>query len=108
MNEQERNPEYDRWDMAKAIGGRTAVYPETVIEILQAFAEILPVALAEYGRVEIHGLGTFSLAHREPLSRTTPDGTPWSTPERQEIVFHAAPSVNAVITEKTGKETYSA
>lgn len=100
--------EYDRSDMATAIGEKTAMYPANVIEVFKAFAEILPVALAEYGRVEIHDLGVFSIAHRAARTGTTPDGEAWSTPERQEIVFHAAPSVNAAVTEKTGKETYSA
>lgn len=107
MSEQ-TNPEYDRRDLAAAIGEKTELHPETVIDVFKSFAEILPVALAEHGRVEIHNLGTFSLAHREARTGTTPDGTPWATPERQEIVFHAAPSVNHVVAEKTGKETYSA
>lgn len=107
MSEQ-LNPEFDRSDLAKEIAEQTGMFPATVIDVLKAFAEILPVAIAEHGRVEIHGLGTFSLAHREARAGTTPDGTPWATPERQEIVFHAAPSVNHVVTEKTGKETYSA
>lgn len=102
------NTEFDRSDLAKEIAAQTGMFPDTVIDVLKSFAAILPYALAEHGRVEIHNLGTFSLAHREPLSRTTPDGTPWSTPERQEIVFHAAPAVNHVVTQKTGKETYSA
>lgn len=107
MSEQ-LNPEFDRSDLAKEIAAQTGMFPDTVIDVIKSFAAILPYAIAEHGRVEIHNLGTFSLAHREARTGTTPDGTPWATPERQEIVFHAAPSVNAVITEKTGKETYSA
>lgn len=108
MNEQERNPEFDRSDLAKEIAAQTGMFPATVIDVFKAFAEVLPRALAEHGRVEIHGLGTFSLAHREARTGTTPEGKPWATPERQEIVFHAAPSVNHVVTERTGVETYSA
>lgn len=107
MSEQ-LNPEFDRSDLAKEIAAQTGMFPDTVIDVIKSFAAILPYALAEHGRVEIHGLGTFSIAHREARSGTTPDGTPWATPERQEIVFHAAPSVNHVVTEKTGKEMYSA
>lgn len=107
MSEQ-LNPEFDRSDLAKEIAAQTGMFPDTVIDVIKSFAEILPRALAEHGRVEIHDLGVFSIAHREARTGTTPDGTPWATPERQEIVFHAAPSVNHIVTQKTGKETYSA
>ena len=107
MSEQ-LNPEFDRSDLAKEIAAQTGMFPDTVIDVIKSFAAILPYAIAEHGRVEIHDLGVFSIAHREARTGTTPDGTPWATPERQEIVFHAAPSVNHIVTQKTGKETYSA
>jgi nucleoid DNA-binding protein len=101
-------PEFDLTDMALAAAHKTGFSQRTCKEVLDAFAELLPDVLAEYGRIEMHGLGVFRIEKRAARSGLTPDGQPWETPERQEVVFHAAPAINTALTERTGVETYSA
>ena len=113
MAEQESTPinpggEFDLNDMAMAVAGKVGYSAKTCREVLQAFSDILPIALvANHGRIEMHGLGVFRIEKRASRSGLTPDGQLWETSERQEVVFHAAPAVNAAITERTGVETYS-
>ena len=101
--------EFDRTDMAHAIAERTGINPISVIEVLKGLASVLPDALVQFGgRVEIHGLGVFRLEDRAPRSGNDPQGEPFETGNRQEIVFHAGPDINTTVTKRTGIETYSA
>jgi nucleoid DNA-binding protein len=113
MAEQESTPispgqEFDLTDMALAAAHRTGFSPKACKDVLDAFAAILPEVLAEYGRADLHHIGVFRIEKRAPRSGITPDGQPWDTPERQEVVYHAAPAINTALTERTGVETYSA
>lgn len=100
-------PEFDRTNLTWAIAQRTGINPYYIKEVLKGFFAVLPDALVQYERVEIHDGGVFRLETRAPRKGVTPDGDAWEVGERQEIVFHAAPAVNAVVTERTGVETYS-
>lgn len=105
----DHGPELDRSDFAQMLSERSGVHEWRMLETLKILGSTLADALVEGGgRVEIAGLGVFRVETRAPRKGVTPDGKQWEKPEeRQEIVFHAAPAVNAVLTERTGIETYS-
>lgn len=104
----DHGPELDRSDFAQMLSERSGVHEWRMLETLKILGSTLADALVQGGgRVEIAGLGVFRLETRAPRKGVTPDGEPWEVGERQEIVFHAAPAVNAVVTERTGVETYS-
>lgn len=109
LNPEKVGAEFDRTDMAHAIAERTGINAHNVTEVLKALAGVLPDALVQFGgRIEIHGLGVFRLEDRAPRSGNDPHGEPFETGNRQEIVFHASPGINEIITDRTGIETYSA
>lgn len=110
MEEQVTNhgPELDRSDLSWMIADRTGVDQYWTHETLKGLGAVLADALVRGGgRVEIRDFGVFRLETRAPRKGVTPDGEVWEVGERQEIVFHAAPAVNAILTERTGIETYS-
>lgn len=109
LNPEKVGAEFDRSDMAHAIAERTGINAHNVTEVLKGLASVLPDALVQFGgRVEIAGLGVFRLEDRAPRSGKDPQGEPFDTGNRQEIVFHASPDINTTVTERTGIETYSA
>lgn len=104
----DHGPELDRSDFAQMLSERSGVHEWRMLETLKILGATLADALVQGGgRVEIAGLGVFRLETRAPRKGVTPDGEPWEVGGRQEIVFHAAPAVNAILTERTGVETYS-
>lgn len=101
--------EFDRTDLAYAIAEKTGLSPVEAKVAIEGLAKVLPDALVGHGgRIEIHGLGVFRLEDRAPRKGAAPGGQPFETGNRQEIVFHAAPVINQIVTERTGVETYSA
>lgn len=105
----EHGAEYDRTDLSYAIAEHSGLSPVEAMLVLQSLAAVLSDALIQGGgRVEVRDLGVFRLEKRAPRSGMTPDGEQWSVPERQEIVFHAAPAINSTVTARTGIECYSA
>lgn len=64
MSIEKRGTEFDLGDLARAIEERKGYAYAAVRLYLEEFAEILPEILAEHGRVEIPGLGVFTLGHR--------------------------------------------
>jgi nucleoid DNA-binding protein len=101
--------EFDRRNLAYNIAEKTGLDQGDVLKMLTALPEILAGALSipDFGgRVEVHGLGTFRLEHRHARHGRTPDGKDWNTPERQEIVFHAWPTLAQAVAKWTDKETY--
>lgn len=107
-------PEYDLGDLSAEIAERyeTAIRnAETVQEIvdvvLKAFAAVLPDALSEYSRVELHQIGVFSLANRAARKgRNFGTGDEVVIPARQKVEFHSAPALSKIIEDRTGVDTY--
>lgn len=114
--------EFDLGDLVRHISENTEVvddsgggepYPEyrrideqTVREVLKAAFGGISDALVEFGRVEIAGFGVFRLEPREADSGVLPDGSPWSTPDRNKVVYRAAADLVRVIAERTGIPAY--
>lgn len=101
--------EFDRRDLAANIADELGLETATVLAVLEKQADILAGALSlpEFEhRVEIHHFGVLRLEHRAARTGHTPDGTEWATPERYEVVFHAAPAFSKRIAEMTGTPTY--
>lgn len=112
--------EFDRGDLARHISEQTIFtdphgepWPEGYIiserdalSVLKIIAGAIPDAIAEFGRVEIKDLGVFTIEHRAPDSGVTPDGDKWETPERNKIVFRAAPAFVKIIEDRTGMAAY--
>ncbi len=63
----------------------------------ELFIRGLTSALAEFGRVEIHELGVFTLVDRQPDSGTLPNGERWETPARKKIVFRPSPKMLEIV-----------
>lgn len=78
---------------------RTGENPDTVANITGEFFRVIGEALGVHGRVELHGIGVFSLELRAPRSGTDPNGNTWSTPDRFEIEFSAAPAFAKLVAE---------
>lgn len=98
--------EIDRKDVAKAIAERYNLDADIAYEVLKGFCNVLPDLLAEYGRVEIHHLGVFRLAHRAPRHGVDPKGHEYSIPARQSVTYDAAPALAEIIEQRTGVSTY--
>lgn len=114
--------EFDLGDLVRHIREQTVVtddsaggepYPEdyriderTAREVLRLAFGGISDALIEFGRVEIAGFGVFRLEPREADSGVLPDGSPWSTPDRNKVVFRAADDFVRIIAERTGVPAY--
>ena len=101
--------EFDRKDLAANIADELGIETAAVLKVLEKQAEILAGALSlpDFGhRVELHHFGVFRLERRAARSGHTPDGQPWETPERYEVVFHASPAFTRQIAKMTGTPTY--
>ena len=109
--------EFDLTDLSAAVaakimhtdqdGAEPRYTPSEIREVLETAFATIPDGMVEHGgRVEFHGFGTFRLELRAADSGTTPDGTPWETPERNKVVFKPAPAFLRVIAERTGMPVY--
>ena len=101
-----KGTEADLGDMVAHLHEQHGTEPGLIRFILEEFFVEIPDALAEFKRIELHGFGVFRLEIRAPRHGKTPDGKEWSTPERQEIVFHASPEMRQAIEDRTGIVTY--
>ena len=61
---EKRGPEFDLGDLARANAERGGLPAATLRLAVEQIAELLPDVLAQHGRVEIPGLGVFTLGHR--------------------------------------------
>ncbi len=104
--------EFDRGDLAREIAGRYADQmagsPEDIATIvLKGLGNVLPDALSQFGRIELHGIGTFHLERRAPRKgRDFKTGEQVEIPERQKVIFDASLFVSEVIEQRTGVPTY--
>jgi nucleoid DNA-binding protein len=101
--------EFDRGNLAANIAEFTGLDTDTVLKVLNAETHILAWALSipDFGgRVEVHQRGVYKLEHRAARHGKGFNGEDWSTPERQEVVFHAAPAFAQKIAEGTKIVTY--
>jgi len=108
--------ECDRGDLARHLAEDTVIVDAAndytqlseaeYIQILNNISNALPDALVEFGRVEIHGLGVFALELRQPDSGKLPDGTTWTTQERNKVVFRPSEAFVQIIASRTGMPTY--
>ena len=99
------NPEVDRTDLSFVIAERSGISPVAALETLTYLGPAIADALVSHGRAEIHGFGTFRLEKRAARNGVL-NGTPWTTPERLEIVFEAWPTVAEIVATRTGVPTY--
>lgn len=74
-------------------------------DVLDAFWDVIAEALAIHDRVELHGIGAFKLVDRKEDSGLDPQGRPWETPERREIVFQPSDAYAEKVKAFTGEDT---
>lgn len=109
--------EFDLTDLSAAVAAKIlhtdqdgAEQKHTAAEIREvletAFSTIADGMVEHGGRVEFHGFGTLRLELRRPDSGTLPDGSPWTTPERNKVIYKPAPAFLRVIAERTGMPVY--
>jgi len=99
------NPEIDRKDLAFIIAERSGISPVEALESLKHLGPAIADALVSHGRAEITGFGTFRLEDRAARNGVI-NGIVWETPERQEIVFEAWPSMAEIVATRTEVPTY--
>jgi len=99
------NPEVDRKDLAFIIAERSGISPVEALESLKHLGPAISDALVSHGRAEVTGFGTFRLEDRAPRHGVMV-GIVWTTPQRQEIVFEAWPSMAEIVATRTGVPTY--
>jgi nucleoid DNA-binding protein len=105
--------EYDRTDLTNDICARygeqifaAGTSHEAVQLTLKAISAVLPDALAQHGRVEIHDLGVFHLTKRAPRKgRNFHTGETVEIPAHDEITFNAAPFISEIVEQTTGVPT---
>lgn len=103
--------EFDRGDLAREIAARygddldnAQTQEAAVLVVLAAIPVVLAEALAEFGRVEIHDLGTFSLQNRQRSAGNDESGNPVFEPTGYDkIAFRSAPLVETLVTSVTGR-----
>ena len=64
MSIEKKGEEFDRGDFARAIEKADGLPKATTLNLLDHLGRMLPQILAEHGRIELPGIGTFSLLHR--------------------------------------------
>ena len=99
------NPEIDRKDLAFIIAERSGISPVEALESLKHLGPAIADALVSHGRAEITGFGTFRLEDRAARNGVI-NGIVWATPQRQEIVFEAWPSMAELVASRSGIPTY--
>lgn len=95
---EKRGNEFDLGDLARAINERDGLAAAAVRLYLGKVAEILPEILAQYGRIEVPGIGVISVENRY---RKTPDGFAVVENARK-IDFRPADDLREKVEELTG------
>lgn len=92
MSIEKKGQEFDRGDLARAINEKHGTPEATVHYILEQFAGILPDVLREHGRVELPGLGVFTLG---PKYRKTESG--FEATGKHKVRFRPAEDLNRAV-----------
>lgn len=101
--------EFNRKELIDNLAEYAGADRDVVEKIIMALPTVLAyaIALPEFGnRVEIKDFGTFNLVLRAARHGVTPDGLPWTTPERMEVVFSGWPTFTGEIARITNKDVY--
>jgi nucleoid DNA-binding protein len=84
--------EYNKKDLFKDIENETNIDIDVIEEVFSTFLKLTATHVANEGRVEYKGLGTFNIESRQKRSGTfAPTGAKWETPARMVVTFKAAP-----------------
>lgn len=97
--------EADYNEIRQIVIHRTGENPDTLRGVLDTFWDVIAEALAIHDRVELHGIGVFKLVDRKEDSGLDPQGRPWETPERREIVFQPSDAYAEKVKAFTGEDT---
>ena len=103
--------EFDRSDLIREIVARygdaiaeAATPAEATLLVLKAFSAILPDALAEFGRVELHDIGTFTIEARQRKTGEDEEGNPMFEPTGvDKIAFRPASFIASLVSSRTGR-----
>ena len=103
--------EFDRSDLVREIvaryGGAIAdakTPDEATLLVLKAFSAILPDALAKFGRVELHDIGTFTIEARQRKTGEDEEGNPMFEPTGvDKIAFRPASFIASLVSSRTGR-----
>lgn len=84
----------NRSDLTRAIARVDGVDQATAEQILQTLTDTIELSLACGEPVTIRNFGKFEVRTRQPVTRLNPrTGDKIEVPEKQSILFHAAPSL---------------
>lgn len=102
--------EFDLTGLSAAVAAKVSapgITQAIVREVLETAFATIPDGLVENGgRGEFKGFGVIRLQLRAADSGTLPDGSPWTTPERNKVIFKPAPAFLRIIAERTGMPVY--
>lgn len=94
--------QFDRSEIIDEIVEETNLTEPQLKLAFDLLAQKIARGLAEQGRVEIHGLGAFSLKTRLPKKGVSPGGQSYSVGKRLSVDFSAAKEVRDKVTEQRG------
>lgn len=107
MSIEKRGAEFDLGDICRAVEAEYGLPHATVRICIERFTEILPLAIAEHGRVEVQKLGVLFLEDRAPRTgHNFQTDEEVAIPARQKIIFNPAIGLTKSIENQTGKKTY--
>lgn len=92
----------DRSEIIEEIAAETTLTETQLKLAFDLLAEKIARGLAEQGRVEIHGLGAFSLKTRLPKKGVSPTGQSYSVGRRLSVDFSAEKAVRDKVTAVKG------
>lgn len=103
--------EYDLGDLIREIVARygdqmdnAETQADAIRIAMKGFAAILPDALAEFGRVELHDIGTFAVEARQRKTGADENGNPTFEPTgADKIAFRPAPLIASLVSSRTGR-----
>lgn len=103
-------PEFDRGDLAREIAARygddldnAKTQEDAVLVVLKGLAAILPDALAELGRVDVHELGVFAVVPKYRQVGEDENGSPlFEATGEERVTFRPAPFLKSILEQRRG------
>lgn len=92
----------DRSEIIEEIAAETNLTEPQLRLAFDLLAQKIARGLAEQGRVEIHGLGAFSLKTRLPKKGVSPTGQSYSVGKRLSVDFSAEKALRDKVSETRG------